>query len=83
MQDCMGAAKELGFIARDLTVIHYNTDVTRFPLGCLIRRAEEEFTPDDNIFFNTMAPNKTGDPASLSICTKSKHQGEYIRILRS
>ena len=79
MDDCQRAAQQLGFIPSMVGMVNYNTNVTRFPLGCLVRRAGEEFSPDDHIWFNTMiAPNETGDPASLSICAKLKQQGEYL-----
>ena len=78
MQDCQRAAQQLGFIAREVTVFHRNNNVTRIPLGCLVKRNIEMFTPDDGIWFNTMAPKETGDPAILSICTKLNQQGKYL-----
>ena len=81
MQDCQRAAQQLGFIATEVTLIHRNNNVTRIPLGCLVKRKSDIFAPDDGIWFNTMAPKETGDPAILSICTKLNQQGEYLEYI--
>ena len=81
MQYCLRAARQLGFIAREVTLIHRNSNDTRIPLGCLVEKREREremFAQNDKIWFNTMAPKETGDPAILSICTKLNQQGEYL-----
>ena len=59
MQDCQRAAQQLGFLAREVTLIHRNNNVTRNPLGCLVKRRGDMFAQNDGIWFKIWNLAKT------------------------